>query len=95
VTRGFRSMMLSTYSQYVRTRGLASVAAVAALAGSAGTVNQAPWNYDFLIRLYRCAFGEAKVMVLPFELLRDDASAFLARSRGGCGSKTSAGCPHV
>ena len=44
VTRGFRSMMLSTYSQYLRTGGLASLAALCALAGSAGVVNQAPWN---------------------------------------------------
>jgi Sulfotransferase family len=77
VTRGFRSMMLSSYSQYLRTGGLDSLATLCALAGAAGAVNQAPWNYDFVIRLYRRSFGEAKVMVLPYELLRDDARAFL------------------
>jgi hypothetical protein len=77
VTRGFRSMVLSSYSQYLRTGGLASLAALCALAGSTAAVKQAPWNYDFVIGLYRRAFGEANVMVLPYELLRDDAAAFL------------------
>lgn len=85
VTRGFRSMMLSSYSQYLRTGGLASLAALAALAGSSGAVKQAPWNYDFVIRLYRDAFGDAKVIVLPYELLRDDPEAFLGEIAGRLG----------
>jgi Sulfotransferase family len=77
VTRGFRSMMLSTYSQYLRTGGLDSLATLCTLVALAGAANQAPWDYDYVIGLYRRAFGEGKVMVLPYELLRDDAAAFL------------------
>ena len=72
VTRGFRSMILSSYSQFVRTGGDESLAWVCAEAE-----RQAPWNYDFLIGLYRKTFGDANVIVLPYELLRDDAAAFL------------------
>jgi Sulfotransferase family len=75
VTRGFRSMILSGYSQYVRTGGDESLAGLCAAAASTG--QQGPWNYDYLIGLYRRAFGEAKVIVLPYELLRDDPAAFL------------------
>jgi hypothetical protein len=77
VTRGFRSMILSSYSQYVRSGGLESLAALCASGGSAAAAKQAPWNYDHLIGLYRRAFGEAKVILLPYELLRDDAAAFV------------------
>lgn len=77
VTRGFRSMVLSSYSQYVRTGGDASLAMLCAAAGSPEAANLAPWNYNFLIGLYRSAFGDGQVIVLPYELLRDNAAAFL------------------
>jgi hypothetical protein len=38
-----------------------------------------PWHYDFVIGLYRQAFGDDKVLVLPYELLRDDREAFAGR----------------
>ena len=72
VTRGFRSMILSSYSQFVRTGGDESLAWVCAEAE-----RQEPWNYDFLIGLYRKAFGDSNVIILPYELLREDAGAFL------------------
>jgi Sulfotransferase family len=74
VTRGFRSMGLSSYSQYVRSGGLESIADLCA---SLDAAKRAPLNYDLIIGLYRGAFGDAKVIVLPYELLRDDAAAFL------------------
>jgi hypothetical protein len=76
VTRGFRSMMLSSYSQYVRSGGLKSLADLCASTDLAGD-GRSPLNYDFIIGLYRRAFGVAKVIVLPYELLRDDPAAFL------------------
>jgi hypothetical protein len=76
VTRGFRSMLMSTYSQYVRTGGEDSLAGACAKARRVeGSLTQ--WNYDFLIGLYRKAFGDLNVIVLPYEMLRDDAAAFL------------------
>jgi hypothetical protein len=76
VTRGFRSMILSSYSQYVRTGGQESLGELCGRMRAAAAAKQLPWNYDFLVGLYRCAFGGEKVIVLPYELLRDDASAF-------------------
>lgn len=74
VTRGFRSMMLSSYSQYVRSGGTGEVEAL--LERDDG---ESHWNYDHVLGLYRRAFGEDAVLVLPFELLRDDPRAFLGQ----------------
>lgn len=71
VTRGFRSMILSSYSQYVRTGGADDLEALIADAQDG-----AAWHYDRLIALYRAAFGADRVILLPWELLRDDPAAF-------------------
>jgi Sulfotransferase family len=70
VTRGFRSMILSAYSQYVRTGGTLG------FAGFCATGLEAVWDYDRLIALYEAAFGAESVIVLPWEGLRDDPAAF-------------------
>jgi hypothetical protein len=72
VTRGFRSMIMSSYSQYVRSGGSLSLEE---LVGNAQREN--PWDYDWLSDLYRKRFGPEKVLVLPWELLRDDPAAFV------------------
>lgn len=72
VTRGFRSMILSSYSQFVRSgssRSLAELASQALIHG--------PWDYDSLIAAYRAAFGAGNVLLLPYELLKDDSARFL------------------
>lgn len=74
VTRGFRSMILSSFSQYVRTGGALGLEELTALARNAG-----PWDYDRLIGRYRGAFGADRVLALPYELLRADSEAFLAK----------------
>jgi hypothetical protein len=75
VTRGFRSMILSWLSQYARSGGEADLAEM-----MRGTQEQSdPWHYDDLIGLYRDAFGEENVIVMPYELLQDDAGAFTGR----------------
>jgi hypothetical protein len=71
VTRGFRSMLLSSYSQYVRTGGTLD------FAGFCATGLEAVWDYDRLIALYEAAFGPENVLVLPWEGLRDDPAAFV------------------
>jgi hypothetical protein len=73
VTRGFRSMIQSSYSQYVRTGGTSSLAEFAASALENGA-----WNYDRLIALYAGAFGAERLILLPWELLRDRPEAFVA-----------------
>ena len=55
--------------------GKDSLAKLVHNAGASG--GQEPWNYNYLIGLYRAAFGAEKVIVLPYELLRDHLATFL------------------
>lgn len=71
VTRGFRSLILSSYSQYVRTGGCDDLEAMVIPEGDN------PWHFDRLIATYRRAFGE-RVIVLPFEALARDPAGFRA-----------------
>ena len=74
VTRGFETSILSAYSQYVRTGTVHTLSDLPAFVEQAA--EQA--DYDRAIRFYRDSFGEAQVIVLPYELLRDDPAAFTA-----------------
>ena len=82
VTRGFRAMILSSYSQYVRSGGDADLDDLVAAAltdhapGFDALLRLNPWNYDHVIDIYSRAFGPGNVIVVPYELLRDDAGAF-------------------
>ena len=69
VTRGFRSMILSTYSEYLRVGGLADFDRFVRL------IIENPWNYDCMLALYRRAFC-GRVIVLPFELLAGNPRLF-------------------
>jgi hypothetical protein len=71
VTRGFGGMIRSAYSQYVRTGGDLPVEVFARQAAESGA-----WHYDALIRLYRDAFGAERVILLPWEYLRDSPEGF-------------------
>lgn len=80
VTRGFRGILMSGYSQYVRAGGqLHTSKSLAAdvRADALGFVDEY-FDFDYLIRLYGEAFGRENVLVLPYELLRDDPGRFLA-----------------
>ena len=74
VTRGVRSMILSAFSQYVRTSGALDFDGFVVAAA-----RHRPWDYDALIEAYVARFGAANVIVLPFELLREDPTAFTRR----------------
>jgi hypothetical protein len=77
VTRGFRSMILSSLSQYARSGGEVDLAAMMRAAREKPDPRQLEaWHYDHLIGLYGRAFGEENVVVMPYELLRDDAGVF-------------------
>jgi hypothetical protein len=73
VTRGFRSMIVSAYSQYVRTGGEQPLDGFCRAAP--GESDRHSWDYDRIVRLYRAAF-DGRVIVLPYELLRDSPSRF-------------------
>jgi hypothetical protein len=76
VTRGYRSMILSTYSQFVRSGGHVDFAQLLEIARTHEHDRIAPWDYDRQIRAYESAFGAENVIVMPYEMLRDDATAF-------------------
>lgn len=86
VTRGFRSMILSTLSQYVRTGGDADLLQMVRTAHEQRDQRfLESWDYDTLIAAYQSAFGADNVIVVPYELLRDDANAFLRTLAGRLG----------
>jgi hypothetical protein len=74
VTRGFRSMVLSSYSQFVRAGGTTDFPEFceSLRADPAGLV----FDYDRMLALYRRAFSPAQVRFMPYELLRDDPAGF-------------------
>jgi len=74
VTRGFRSMVLSSYSQFVRAGGAIDFPEFcdSIRANPASLV----WNYDRMLAMYRRAFSPDQVRFMPYELLRDDAAGF-------------------
>jgi hypothetical protein len=76
VTRGFRGAILSMYSQVARNGGNLEFEPFCAGLESAISAREDGWDYSHLIGLYTAAFGPANVIVLPYELLRDDANAF-------------------
>jgi hypothetical protein len=78
VTRGFRSLVRSGYSQGVRMGFPSRPASRSAPGGAPQTGAVRPHHYDYVIGLYRAAFGAENVIVLPYELLRDDQARFLA-----------------
>jgi hypothetical protein len=90
VTRGFRSVVLSGYSQYVRDGGSRDFFAPDPADPEA---RRYAWNYDYLVRLYRERFGD-RLIVLPYELLRDDAEAFVREIERPLGLDHCAPPPH-
>jgi hypothetical protein len=78
VTRGFKGILLSGYSQFVRSGGtLHPEPMCRSLAVQLGGEDPQYYDFDYLIGLYAAAFGEENVIVLPYELLRDDQPRFL------------------
>lgn len=72
VTRGFRSMIFSSFSQYIR-----SGADVPLEEFVTHPLIERQWDYDRVIGMYQRAFGVEKVVVMPWELLRDDLDRFV------------------
>jgi hypothetical protein len=73
VTRGFRAMAQSAYSQYVKSGGPLSAAELYAR----GEHDPREYlDYDAVVELYEDAFGAENVIVLPYELMRDDPATF-------------------
>jgi len=76
VTRGFASMVLSSYSQFVRTGGQLSFEGFCRM-GVGAPAKEDGWDYDHVLDGYRRQFGAAATLVVPYELLREDAVRFV------------------
>jgi hypothetical protein len=81
VTRGFRTLHASVYSQYVRAGGTLSLREL--MSGASASTSSAPpveeyFDYDEAIALYESVFRPEHVIVMPYELLREDPSGFIA-----------------
>lgn len=79
ITRGFKGLMISGYSQCVRLGTRLHLDGVCReFAECLRIDNDHYWDFDYLIRLYGEAFGKENLIVMPYELLRDDQDRFLA-----------------
>jgi hypothetical protein len=74
VTRGFRSYVASAYSEYVKHGGTLDLPEAATRFSAFG---RQVLDLDNIIGLYAAAFGPERMLVLPYELLRDDERRFL------------------
>lgn len=79
VTRGFRPLVLSTYSELVRGGLDCTFRTYCASLARSVRAGANPFDYDFLIELYARRFGRENLIVLPYELLGKEPGAFLGR----------------
>ncbi|MES2622491.1 MAG: hypothetical protein V4615_16690 [Bacteroidota bacterium] len=75
VTRGYTTYFQSLYSQYVSSGGALSFDDFKSKFGS---VFPDAYDYTFIVSLYRKIFGSENVILLPFELLKDNPTEFTA-----------------
>ena len=75
LTRGIRSLLKSSYFQYVKMGGIIDFDEF--LEKYARPYMLEMYNYDRVIRHYQTLFGVEQVIVLPFEWLQKDSESFL------------------
>jgi hypothetical protein len=83
VTRGFKTMMLSGYSQYVKTGGSDEFFGARRDFGNTDDTRHA-WDYNHLVACYKAAFGD-RLLVLPYEMLREEPQRFTRLLEGRFG----------
>lgn len=74
VTRGYKSILRSSFSQYVKAGGTLDYQEYLRTFREAIVEGL---DVDYLLELYAGAFGEENLTVLPYEVLRDDQDRFL------------------
>lgn len=79
ITRGYKGFFYSGYSQYLRAGGIYSwenfiTKFIDQNLDMFGEV----CDYDYIYKIYAEAFGEKNLIVLPYELLRDDKKKFIS-----------------
>ncbi len=83
ITRGFEGVLKSFYSSYVKRGGVNDLKGM--LEAYHKDYIMPAYNYDDVIPLYIQDFGKENVLVLPYELLRDDLTLFLKEIEGFLG----------
>ena len=81
VVREQRTMILSSYMQYLKYGGPRSIEGFLAQPNDARSpsLDKSYWNYDRIAELFIRRFGAANVLVLPYEMLRKTPGDFVAR----------------
>jgi hypothetical protein len=78
ITRGFKSIVMSSYSQSVRMGSAFHLQEMCVeLVARIKEDKHHYFDYDYVIKLYAEAFGRENLIILPYELLRDDPKSFL------------------
>lgn len=92
VTRGFESLCRSCYAEVIGSGGHEEFADFCRhfFQREDGSLTI---GYDFVIGLYERLFGADKVLVLPFELLRDDPARFAREIEAAAGVEQAALIP--
>lgn len=95
VTRGFRGLLASSYAHYVRNGGTLGRSQLFRLNDEQhiqyGVEDY--FDYDAAVSLYEHVFGAERVLVMPYELLRNDAQAFAGELEDRLGIRRSGRCP--
>ncbi len=74
VTRGFESALKASYSQYIKEGGLLKYNK---LIENNKETKWFPYNYTYLIKIYVNLFGSENILILPFELLKNNSTLFI------------------
>lgn len=75
ITRGYQTVFSSIYAQYISMGGVQSCEEMMRVNEKMFTTF---FDYNYAIDLYRNTFGPGNVVVLPFELLKDNPQKFQA-----------------
>lgn len=75
VTRGYTTLFTSIYSQYL---AMAGASKPQAFANANQKLFTSMLDYDYVIDAYRKKFGSERVIILPYELMRDNRKLFLS-----------------
>ena len=82
ITRGYTSLFPSFYSQYLSGGGTSDFSELVQTYGQFFSLG---YDYSHMIQLYRSAFGDNQVKVLPYELLRGNPNVFISEIEGWMG----------
>jgi hypothetical protein len=72
ITRGYKALISANYSQYIKEGGTYSVDDIQKFT----FLLKELFDYSFLIETYCEKFGKENVIILPFELLKENSSSF-------------------